>query len=204
MQASILEINENTVVIKITGGVLEGNLVNTYISFQDTRVIIGEITEVKGDTLYVNLVGEIKNNDFVYGITAKPSLKATIAFLDQNNVSMIMSLFIGYSPIYDNLRISFDLNNFFSGHFAILGGSGSGKSWSLSKIIQNVFQNGSKVPYKASLFVFDTFGEYYNSFTGIEAQNPYISFKSYTTNLESNEEILKIPPFLLDVDDLAI
>ncbi len=211
MQASILEINENTVVVKVTG-IIEGNLVNTYMSFQDTKVIIGEIIQIKGDTLYVNLVGEIKDNNFVYGITAKPSFNATISFIDKNNVSMIMSypevltksLFIGYSPIYDNLRISFDLNNFFSGHFAILGGSGSGKSWSLSKIIQNVFQNGDKVPYKASLFIFDTFGEYYNSFTGIEAQNPYISFKSYTTNLESNEEILKIPPFLLDVDDLAI
>ncbi len=212
MQANILEIQENTVVVKFTNGNLDKNLINTYVAFQDTKVLVGEITQVKGDILYANLVGEIKGNDFVYGITAKPSLKANVVLIDKDQVSMILShpevltksLFIGYSPIYDNLRISFDLNQFFSNHFAILGGTGSGKSWTLSKIIQNIFQNGDKVPYNASLFIFDTFGEYYNSFTGIETANPYISFKSYTTNLESNEEILKIPPFLLDVDDLAI
>ncbi len=213
MQGNIIEIQENVIVVKLSGDTSSlGNLVNTYIAFQDTKTIIGEIIKVKEDILYANLVGEIINNDFVYGITTKPSLKANIFLIDASRVSTILSypeeisksLFIGFSPIYNNLRISLDLNKFFNGHFAILGGSGSGKSWSLSKIIQNVFQNGNKVPYKASLFIFDTFGEYHNSFTGIEAANPYISFKSYTTNLESNEEILKIPPFLLDVDDLAI
>ena len=34
--------------------------------------------------------------------------------------------------------------------------------------------------------------------------NPNLAYKSYTTNLESNDEILKIPAFLLGVDDLAI
>ncbi len=213
MQGNIIEIQENIIIVKLSGDTSNlGNLINTYIAFQDTKTIVGEIIKIKDNTLYANLVGEIINNDFVYGITTKPSLKANIFLIDSSRVSTILSypeeisksLFLGYSPIYNNLRINFDLNKFFNGHFAILGGSGSGKSWSLSKIIQNVFQSGNKVPYKASLFVFDTFGEYHNSFTGIEAANPYISFKNYTTNLESNEEILRIPPFLLDVDDIAI
>lgn len=59
------------------------------------------------------------------------------------------------------------------------------------------------IPYKASLFIFDTYGEYHNAFLKVE-DNPHIAFKSYTTRLDSNEEILKIPPFLLGVDDLAI
>ncbi len=213
MQGNIIEIQENVIVVKVTSNIADlGNLVNMYVVFTDSKMIIGEIIRVKADLVYANLVGEFVNNDFVYGITSKPSLKATVGLIDPSSVSVILShpevlsksLFLGYSPVYNNLRISFDLNKFFSGHFAILGGTGSGKSWSLSRIIQNVFQNGTKVPYKASFFIFDTFGEYYNSFTSIEASNPYISFKSYTTSLESTEEILKIPPFLLDADDLAI
>ena len=71
-------------------------------------------------------------------------------------------------------------------------------------MIQNIFDKNTYIPYNASLFVFDTYGEYHSAFSGIETMNPNLAYKSYTTNLESNDEILKIPAFLLGVDDLAI
>ena len=61
---------------------------------------------------------------------------------------------------------------------------------------QTLFENNEKAPLNASLFVFDTYGEYYPSFLNLEKNNPNISFKSYTTNPNDNIELLKIPPFL--------
>ena len=55
-----------------------------------------------------------------------------------------------------------------------LGGTGSGKSWGVASIIQNIFRGKTTVPYNASLFVFDTYGEYQNAFLGIEKYNPNI------------------------------
>ena len=60
------------------------------------------------------------------------------------------------------------------------------------------------VPYNANLFIFDTYGEYHHSFTELEKVNHGISYKDYTTNPKSDEELLCIPPHLLDIDDLAI
>ncbi len=213
MLGKIIEINENGIQFKFTNNVLElDNLINMYVALQDKKTIIGEIVNIRDDIATVNLVGEVIDNEFVFGITTKPTLKSQIYLVDQTRVSHVLSqenvisrsLFLGYSPLYENLKIYLDINKFFNSHFAILGGTGSGKSWSLANIVQNLFQNASKIPYKASIFVFDTYGEYHNSFKGLESINPYISYKCYTTDLESNDELLKIPPYLLDVDDLAI
>ena len=185
------------------------NLMNNYLIFKDTRLMVGEVVELKDD-LYVNLVGEIINNQFIYGINNKPSLNAIVTLVNPDYIPYIISypnnlngLYLGNSPIYSK-PVYMNLDTFFNSHFAIIGGSGSGKSFALSRIIQTLFQEKEYIPYNASLFVFDTYGEYQNSFTSLEENNNYISYKNYTTNLESNEQLLKIPPYLLGVDDLAI
>ena len=44
MQGNIIEIQENVIVVKLSGDTSNlGNLVNTYIAFQDTKTIIGEL-----------------------------------------------------------------------------------------------------------------------------------------------------------------
>ena len=213
MLGNIVEINENKVVVKLNNNVIEyNNLINTYVVFEDNRKIIGEIINVINNNLIIELKGEIINNEFIFGISRKPSFKSQVNLLNNELVPFILShedienksLFLGHSSIYDNIKINIDINKFFSSHFAIIGGTGSGKSFSVARIIQNIFSKKSYIPYKASLFVFDTYGEYNPSFKAIEENNPYISYKCYTTNLESNENILKIPTFLLGIDDLAI
>ena len=213
MLGNIIEIVENNVIVNLKSNVLNiDNLINNYVIIQDKKQIIGEIISLKQNNLIIELLGEIINNEFSFGITKKPGLNATVWLLKEENVPFIISntehdtksLFLGYSPVYENVKINIDINKFFNSHFAILGGTGSGKSWGVASIIQNIFKNTNSVPYNASLFVFDTYGEYQNACLGIVQQNPHIAVKTYTTNLESNEEILKIPPFLLGVDDLAI
>ena len=206
----IKEIIGNEIIVSYDSKNNTSNLMNNYLLFQDNKMIVGEVIKIRENELIVNLVGEIINNAFVYGISSKPEFRAKVSLVNPEYVPEIISypdninsLYLGVSPVF-NKRINMNLDKFFNSHFAILGGSGSGKSFALSRIIQTLFRQSEYVPYKASLFVFDTYGEYQNSFLDLEKNNSYVAFKNYTTNLESGDEILRIPPYLLGVDDLAI
>ena len=55
---------------------------------------------------------------------------------------------------YDDLR-----------YVAILGNSGSGKSYSTSKILQSIFYDAmNNIPFRTNMFLFDAYGEYQPAF----------------------------------------
>ena len=207
----IEEILENEIVLSFEYVGEYKELINHYILFDDTKKIVGEIVNIKKDKLIVKLVGEIIDGNFTYGVTSKPSNNSKIDLISPEATKTITSysntrdsLYLGHSAIFTDLEINMNITKFFNSHFSIIGGTGSGKSFALSRIIQTLFENKEKAPYKASIFVFDTYGEYHPSFINLEKNNPNILFKNYTTNPYENEELLRIPPFLLGVDDLAI
>ena len=210
MLGEIISIEENLVIVSIKNKERE-NLIQRYVSINGKKQLIGEIILIKNETATINLLGELIDKNFYFGITSKPALNDVVSLLNEELIPYVISysneenksLYLGNSPMYENTKIYMDLNKFFSSHFSILGGTGSGKSYSVARIIQNIFKKQNFIPYKASLFIFDTYGEYQRSFIELE-KNPYISVKNYTTNLNEKNNILKIPPFLLDVDDLAI
>lgn len=189
------------------------NLVNVYVIIEDNnKKIIGEIIDIKDGIAYINLLGELINDKFVFGVMTKPSFSSTVKLISKEKVPMIISIdnyqedkdvYFGTSPVYEGVKIGVNINQFFSSHFAILGSTGSGKSCGVARIIQNIFDKKRFIPYKASLFIFDAYGEYHNSFKNIGSEE--ISFKAYTTKLQFSEtEIIKIPLWLLDVDDIAL
>ena len=207
----IEEILENEIIVSFNNLSDYDDLINHYVIFKGKRNIVGEIKSIKTNLLTVKLIGAINNNTFSFGIANKPSFNSQIELVDDNVANLINSypnnndsIRIGHSAIFENNEIYMNLTQFFNSHFSILGGTGSGKSFSLSRIIQTLFENNNNTPYNASIFVFDTYGEYSPSFLNIEKINPNVSFKNYTTNPNENSEILRIPPFLLGVDDLAI
>ena len=210
MNMKIKEIFENEIIIETNDISKYQNLINHYVIFRDSHVIVGEIFKIKENTFSVKLIGEFINQNFVFGINNKPGLNAILSIADDNVTNMIVSyennlnsLYLGKCKNLNNLNIFMNLNKFANSHFSIIGGTGSGKSCALSRIVQNIFLK-NPIPYNANLFVFDTYGEYYPSFTGLEAINPEIAFNNFSTNTQEDTNILKIPPYLLDVDDLAI
>ncbi|MEG2311412.1 MAG: ATP-binding protein, partial [Bacilli bacterium] len=56
----------------------------------------------------------------------------------------------------------------------------------------------------ANLFIFDAYGEYHNAFKSIDKINSNYSFKFYTTNALDGGLPLKLPLWLLNVDDMAL
>ena len=93
----------------------------------------------------------------------------------------------------------------FSNHLAIFGNSGSGKSCSVSRIIQNIFLNPNFISYNANLLIFDAYGEYKNAFRNLNQINPNYEYKFMTTHpTDSNDMLFQIPPYLLTNDDFAL
>ena len=206
----IIEIKDNRIITSYSEeekNTLQSAL-NHYVLIRDQRVYVGEIIEINKNELLIVLKGEFINNNFIFGITHKPSINALIELMKPELVPLVIShesgvkgLYIGKNAIYDNIPIYMQTDTFFNSHFTILGGTGSGKSNALSRIIQTLFAPADYIAYNTNLFVFDTYGEYYASFLELEKNNPYICFKGYTTNPTTDEELLRIPPYLLGIDE---
>jgi len=215
MIGNIVGIDGNKVLIKLAVKVEEvQSLINLYVIMEDpSQKTVGEITDIKSDVAHVHLVGEIIDGHFVPGITRKPSFGASIKLISPNKINFILGvenyqdnqdLYIGKSPIYDGLEVCANINSLFSNHFAIFGSTGSGKSCGFSRVIQNLFAKKTTVAYRSSIFIFDAYGEYHTAFEGINKIAPETTFKAYTTNVYDDAEKMKLPLWLLGVDDLAI
>ena len=215
MLGTILEIIDNYVLVKLSIDINnQSNLVKLHVVFEDgNSKIVGEIVNVNQTTMKVQIVGEITQNSFVPGFSTKPSFKSVVRIIQLSELELILGsqtitpseTFFGVSNIYQNYRINVSINEFFSNHFAILGNSGAGKSCTVASIIQNLFLSSKTPPVKSNIFFFDAFGEYTKAFSKLHDVNSSLNYKCYTTNTKfPDSEILHIPIWYLDVDDLAL
>ncbi len=216
MLGTIIGIEENDVFVKLEINVLEfKNLINVHVVLaEDNKIIIGEIINIKDGIAQIGLLGEMEGEKFIFGVSVKPSFASQVKLVSKEKIPMIISvsdykeykdLYLGESSIYEGIKIHVNINNFFSNHFAILGSTGSGKSCGVARIIQNIFDKKQYIAYKSSLFIFDAYGEYHTAFKDINKYNPGLNFKTYTTNLNFSEsEVLKIPVWLMGIDDIAL
>ena len=215
MLGTILEIVDNSVIVKLSININnQPNLVGLHVVFENQdKKVVGEIVNTNQTHMTINIVGEIKNDNFTPGASAKPSFKSLVRLIKTEELSILLGDQItkhgqtnfGTSNVYEGYRINVSINDFFSNHFAILGNSGAGKSCSVASILQKLFTSSPTPPINANLFFFDAYGEYTNAFSSLHDKNPALNYKSYTTNLEFPEaEVLRIPIWLLDVDDLAL
>ena len=216
MLGNVIGIEENIVLLnlKIELDKIQ-SLINMYVVFEEgKRLIVGEIIDIKEGIAYVNLLGEFVNEKFVFGVIKKPSFGSIVKLVSKEKIPLIVGmenykenedLEIGTSPIYDNIKIGVNINQFFSNHFAIFGSTGSGKSCSVARLFQNLFEKQVSIAYRANIFIFDAYGEYHNAFSKLNEKVPEINFKTFTTNLNFSEtEVLKIPLWFLSVDDIAL
>ena len=211
MFEKIIYISNEIAKIKVSGE-LESNIMNMHVIFEDgDRFILGQVQDLDGDIVKVNFLGELIDNKFTPGVTMKPSLKSKIRMITKDELSFIIdinkvdSFYIGRSPLYDGAEVRVDINDLFSNHMAIFGNTGSGKSYGVARLLQNVFSNTNLPPYKSNFFIFDAYGEYHSAFQEIDKINPNYHFKYYTTNLNDvGGETLRLPLWLLTVDDYAL
>ena len=69
---------------------------------------------------------------------------------------------IGKSVVFENYDIKVRLNEFFGGHVAVLGNTGSGKSCTVASVLQSLFSKPEEHHARGATFVvFDVNGEYH-------------------------------------------
>jgi DNA helicase HerA-like ATPase len=75
---------------------------------------------------------------------------------------------IGRSVVFEHYGVKVRLNDFFGGHSAVLGNTGSGKSCTVASILQALFEKPKEHHARGSTFVvFDVNGEYHAALAGI-------------------------------------
>lgn len=216
MIGTIEEIIDNTVLIKLAIDInKQPNLINLHVVFEDgsDRKTVAEITNTSQTQMTVNIVGEIADGVFSPGASVKPSFQSKIRLIRKDEIELLFGkqeLEPGYtnfgtSNVYHQYKINVPISRFFSSHFCIVGNSGSGKSCGIASILQNLYVNTENPPVRSSFFFFDAYGEYTKAFSLLHEKNPKLNYKTYTTNiLHPDTDILRIPIWLLDVDDLAL
>ena len=213
MFGKIKYISDNTAVAEINkDGNLVSNLMNLHVVFESNGdKLLGEVKNVDEDTVKIELLGEFTGTRFIAGTIKKPTLTSTLRVINEEELDIIMgkadenSLYIGKSPIYKDRSIYANINDLFSNHLAIFGNSGSGKSCSVSRIVQNIFLNQNFLAQNANLFIFDAYGEYKNAFREINKINPAYQYKFLTTNpTEETDMLFQLPVFLFTNDDVAL
>lgn len=108
-------------------------------------------------------VGEIqKNGSFIRGVRHYPTPGAKVYAVGLEEINAIFSkfreyeFFIGQLSSHKDYHLSLDPRALFGRHFAIVGQSGSGKSWTVTSLIQNTI----KAMPNAHIIMLDLHGEY--------------------------------------------
>lgn len=212
MLGTIIKIENNIVYLKPVINVYEyGNMINKHVIFESNNKLVGEIINITEHFFEITIIGEIINNNFIYDGTFKPAFNSKCRLVNKEDLDIIFSnnnenyLKIGTSSLYKNYNINLSINPFFSNHFAILGNTGSGKSYSVAKIIQSIYYDKTKIPFRSNIFLFDAYGEYQQAFINIGDNNPNINYKLYTTDLkDKSNRLIKVPFYLLKSDDISL
>ena len=209
----VINVKEDRVVIKITTRIpFERNVIDSYVIITNAQQqkMIGTVLNVNSEQAEIKLLGEIINDRFIPGVLTKPTIDnvcliATdeetklIIVNDQNNV--VKKILVGNMPLYNNTPAYVPTNTFFSNHFSIFGNTGSGKSCGVARLFQNIFFNQVNAPRNACIFIFDAYGEYESA---LSVPNSQIFFKKYSTNVKDSSNLIKLPLWLLDIDDFAL
>lgn len=201
---AVVDINKDNMVVP--------NLMNLHVVFEnDIDKLLGEVKKVDTETVHIDLLGQFVENRFIAGTIKKPTLDSKVRVINDDELNIILgkddekSLYLGHSAIYPEKNVYIDINQFFSNHAAIFGNTGSGKSCSVARIVQNIFLNKQFLSYNANLFIFDAYGEYKNAFKVLNQINPNYQYKFITSNPTDPDDVqLNIPIFLLTIDDICL
>lgn len=161
--------------------------------------------------LSATMIGTIENGRYIQGVYNYPILDNPVWYITRQDLDIIFDqkqkdqpinykddfyLPIGTSPSFPDYQVKINPDRMFGKHAAILGNTGSGKSCTLTSILQSLFQfeyNGEKLQ-SAHVVIFDTNGEYKDAFN--------IDDKHKVNPFYINEDGLKVPYWFMNFDDM--
>ena len=209
MFKEITAISKNYAIVKIDN-VINDDLLNLNVIFEENnKKILGEIEEIINSDAKITFLGEFINDKFFDGIIRKPSINAKIRIINGNELAELTgyndstAMMLGLSPLYNNSPVKINIDDMWSNHTAIFGNTGSGKTYGVARLVQNLFTMPNYIPFNSVIFIFNNTDEYDNAFKSINSYNFNFNYKMFSTDTDSNNNILKLPLWLMSVDDYA-
>lgn len=166
-----------------------------------------------------------KTASFNLGVSIYPSIYSDVYLVVQEDLSAILtgqedisailtgqedrsvdnsstgSIRLGISKSLVDYPVSIEVDKFFNIHSAVLGNSGSGKSYTIAHILQSVLRQGTP---GARFILFDTNGEYPSAFRNDGGNYTHIHYKPVGTESQGDTEGYKpfsLPYYLLNLDE---
>ena len=208
MFREITAISKNFAWVKMDGTTTD-DLLNMNVVFEENeKKILGEVDEIDNGQVKISFLGEFINGNFQGGIIRKPSLTSKVRIINQEELGELVgsngkrSMILGLSPLYNDCPIKIDIDDMWSNHNAFFGNTGSGKTYGVSRFVQNLFNMSDKIPFNSNIFIFNNTDEYDNAFRSIGNYNINFNYKMYSISGEGGNKI-QLPLWLLSVDDYA-
>lgn len=146
--------------------------------------------------LFMKPIGSYRTEGFKLGIVTYPSVYSDVCVVTEEDLndalkdavqkSSSRGVYLGNSRNLQGCQIHLDVDKLFSIHTAILGNTGSGKSYTIARILQQV----GAMEAKHTTILFDVNGEYAQAFPNAKHTRPNIT-------REAKEGKVKYSPFYL-------
>lgn len=157
---------------------------------------IGVLYSENGETFFSSGIKNISIPPQGIELTSTKDLKSMLSKEDSDD-----SFSFGHYGLNPEIAINVDGNRFFSHHVAIVGSTGSGKSGTVAKILQNVIKhrsqalNNDSILNNSHIIIFDVHGEYGHAF-------PKSRILTTDKNFTDSSQELWIPYWLLTSEEL--
>ena len=165
----------------------------------------------------VKPIGTITTSEkFAMGVGIFPSLYSDVEIVTFQDLQQILSsqieeddddkihhsIDIGYSKSLINYKISLSINRLFNIHTAVLGNSGSGKSNTIARILQEVFRKENNHAYGSKVILFDSNGEYPKAFNReLNDDIHAIFYKPNAGDVDEGMVKFTLPYYLMNLDE---
>ena len=139
------------------------------------------------DLIPVGTLPQAKDGEFRFGVSTFPSLYADALYILDEELDRIFevvgweepvetaggcvatrykALSIGTSVVFQGYDVKVRINEYFGGHVAVLGNTGSGKSCTVATVLQSLLTKGNEYAARGATLIFlDVNGEYRQAFS---------------------------------------
>ncbi len=185
-----------------------------YVETLSEESDVDEVTVSSADYIKVSVIGTYhsvygsEHDIFKRGVETFPQIESKCYCVSGQNLQNFMNILGKNIHVDKRLKIGtfmidrcadavLDGNKFFQRHAAILGSTGSGKSW----CVANILEKASKLKY-ANIIVFDMHGEYQSLSEGSDPIAHCYKIAGPGDLDASNPDVLFLPYWLLNREEL--
>ena len=176
------------------------------------------------DVVPVGMLPQDRNEKFRFGVSVYPSLYTDILYaldaeLDRvfetgvpvepapagnntpptpSDATRFRALAIGKSVVFKGYDVKVRIDDFFGGHTALLGNTGSGKSCTIASVLQSLFEKDEEHHARGATFIiFDVNGEYEQALTPLNRYSG-INVTHFVLDGSATEERFRLPHWFLE------